>query len=78
VHAPDTSVGERQRAQLRELRASRDQVKLDDQLGRLRRAAQGDENLIPIMMHCARADATLGEMVDVLRAVFGEFVEPAL
>jgi methylmalonyl-CoA mutase N-terminal domain/subunit len=53
-------------------------VQLDDQLGRLRRAAQGDENLIPILMDCTRADATLGEMVDVLRAVFGEFVEPAL
>jgi methylmalonyl-CoA mutase N-terminal domain/subunit len=78
VHAPDSSVGERQRIQLVELRARRDELELDRQLDRLRHAADGQENLIGVLMDCARADATLGEMVDVLRGVFGEFVEPAL
>jgi methylmalonyl-CoA mutase N-terminal domain/subunit len=78
VHAPDSSVGERQRIQLVELRARRDALELDRQLDRLRHAADGQENLIPVLMDCARADATLGEMVDVLRGVFGEFVEPSL
>jgi methylmalonyl-CoA mutase N-terminal domain/subunit len=78
VHAPDTKVGERQRAELDALRAERDNELLALRLRRLRDGAQSDENLIPIMIDCARADATLGEMVDVLRGVFGEFVEPAL
>ena len=78
VHAPDGRVGERQAAQLRALRAERDGRALSKQLDRLRRGAEGSENLMPILIDCARADATLGEMVDVLRGPFGEFVEPAL
>ena len=78
VHAPDGAVAERQAAQLRALRASRDEERLREQLARLRRGAQGEENLMPILIDCARADATLAEMVDVLRGVFGVFVEPAL
>jgi methylmalonyl-CoA mutase N-terminal domain/subunit len=78
VHAPDSKVGERQRAELVALRASRDNAALGLQLERLRVGAEGDANLLPILIDCARADATLGEMVDVLRGVFGEFVEPAI
>ena len=33
---------------------------------------------MPLLMDCARADATLGEMVTTLKTVFGEFVEPPL
>ena len=78
VHAPDTNVGDRQREQLRCLRAEREQRYTDQELSRLERAAEGDENLIPILIDCARAGASLGEMVDTLRGVFGEFREPAL
>jgi methylmalonyl-CoA mutase N-terminal domain/subunit len=78
VHAPDGLVGERQRAQLQALRSARDGAELDRQLARLRAGAEGNENLMPILIDCVRADATLGEMVDVLRGVFGEFREPAL
>ncbi|HEX3793625.1 MAG TPA: methylmalonyl-CoA mutase family protein [Acidimicrobiales bacterium] len=78
VHAPDGKVAERQRAQLEALKAARDNVETTRQLGRLRDAAEQEINMMPIMMDCARADATLGEMVDVLRGVFGEFKEPAL
>jgi methylmalonyl-CoA mutase N-terminal domain/subunit len=78
VHAPDSNVGERQRSELVALRASRDSAELGLQLERLRVGAEGDANLMPILIDCARADATLGEMVDVLRGVFGEFVEPAI
>ena len=78
VHAPDSHVADRQRAQLDALRAERDLGETLRQLARLRAAGEGTENLIPIMIDCARADATLGEMVDTLRGVFGEFKEPAL
>jgi methylmalonyl-CoA mutase N-terminal domain/subunit len=78
VHAPDGRVAERQAAQLRALRAARDNDALQRQLERLRAGAEGEENLMPILIDCARADATLSEMVDVLKGPFGEFVEPAL
>ena len=78
VHAPDSQVSARQRAQLETLRAERDEALTQVQLRRLKEAGEGTENLIPVMIDCARADATLGEMVDVLRGVFGEFKEPAL
>jgi methylmalonyl-CoA mutase, N-terminal domain len=78
VHAPDTGVAERQRSQLDELRAKRDQSATTAALDALVLAARTEENLMPRLMDCARADATLGEMVTALRSVFGEFVEPAL
>jgi methylmalonyl-CoA mutase N-terminal domain/subunit len=78
VHAPDRTVGDRQRAQLDALRAQRDGEKTAKVLERLKIAAQHSDNLMPVLIDCARADATLGEMVDTLRGVFGEFKEPAL
>lgn len=78
VHAPDAGVGERQRSQLQALRSERDEAETSARLNALRSAAQGTDNLIPFMIGCAHADATLGEMVDVLRDVFGEFTEPPL
>ena len=78
VHAPDRTVADRQKLQLDALRAERDGQETQRQLARLRVAAEGDDNLIPVLIDCARADASLGEMVDTLRGVFGEFREPAL
>ena len=51
-------------------------LEVDHQLDLLRQGAGRGANLIPLLMDCARADATLGEMVSALRSVFGEFVEP--
>jgi methylmalonyl-CoA mutase, N-terminal domain len=78
VHAPDPTVAERQRAQLDAVRAERDAGRTAAALRRLTDAASTDENLMPILIECARESATLGEMVDALRPVFGEFREPAL
>jgi len=39
----------------------------------VRRAAQGDENLIPYFLDAVKAYATIGEICDVLREVFGEY-----
>jgi methylmalonyl-CoA mutase N-terminal domain/subunit len=44
-------------------------------LDRLSAAARTDENLIPLLVDCARAYATEGEIVGALRAVFGEYTE---
>ncbi|MGC4108835.1 MAG: methylmalonyl-CoA mutase family protein [Nocardioides sp.] len=78
VHAPDPDVRTRQLARLEQLRLERDDAEVRSRLERLRNAAEGDANLMPFLIDCARAEVTLGEMVETLRTVFGEFREPAL
>jgi methylmalonyl-CoA mutase N-terminal domain/subunit len=39
----------------------------------LKRAAQGDDHLLPLILQAVRAYATLGELCDTLREVFGEY-----
>jgi len=60
---------------LRRIRAERDAGVATSTLARLRRDAQGTENLMPAILDCVRAYCTLGEIVDTLRAVFGEYRE---
>lgn len=69
----DPSVGERQVQKLRELRAKRDGARVKAALAALEAAAKGDANLMPPILEAVRAYATLGEVCDVLRGVFGEY-----
>jgi methylmalonyl-CoA mutase N-terminal domain/subunit len=69
---------ERQINRLKKLRKDRDQSKFDRNLKRLRNAAEGDENMMPYILDCVHSYATLGETCDVLRDVFGEYIEPAI
>ena len=73
VIPPETE--ERQVRTVTAMRARRDQTKADAALARLTSAARTDENLIPILVVCARAYCTEGEIVDALRGVFGEYTE---
>jgi methylmalonyl-CoA mutase N-terminal domain/subunit len=57
------------------LRGNRDAAAVDKTLTRLRQAAATDENLIPLLVDCARAYCTEGEMIGALRDVFGEYTE---
>jgi methylmalonyl-CoA mutase, N-terminal domain len=68
----------RQIGNLQALRVRRDNAKVEDKLAALRAAAEGTENLMPHFINCAHAYVTLGEMVGVLREVFGEYVETAV
>jgi len=63
----------RQVARLRALRASRDQAAVDRALAEVGSAARGTANLLPPMKVALGARATLGEVSDVLRGVFGEY-----
>jgi methylmalonyl-CoA mutase N-terminal domain/subunit len=63
----------RQVERVRVLRARRDQPAVDAALAAVRDAATGDANLLPPMKDALRACATLGEVSDVLREVFGEY-----
>jgi len=73
VIPPETEA--RQIDRLRRLRAERDGQAAASALARLRAAASTDENLIPVLVDCARAYCTEGEIVGALRDVFGEYTE---
>ncbi|KXG73974.1 acyl-CoA mutase large subunit family protein [Thermotalea metallivorans] len=69
----DPSVGELQKKKLAELRATRDNSLVQQRLEELRKACQGDDNLMPFILNAVRAYATLGEICGVMREVFGEY-----
>jgi len=69
---------ERQINRLKKLRKDRNNAKFERDLSRLRKAAEGDENLMPYILDCVHSYATLGETCGVLREVFGEYKEPAI
>jgi methylmalonyl-CoA mutase, N-terminal domain len=64
-----------QMARLDEVRKSRDSGHVGQTLDRLRIAAQGTENTMPYLMDAVRAYATLGEIVSVMKEVFGVYEE---
>ncbi|MAQ63436.1 MAG: methylmalonyl-CoA mutase [Euryarchaeota archaeon] len=66
---------ERQCRRLKNLRSSRNKARYEASLTAIEKAAEGDENLMPHFIEAAKAKATLGEMCDVLRGVFGEYRE---
>ncbi|TLZ52730.1 MAG: methylmalonyl-CoA mutase [Methanobacteriota archaeon] len=68
----------RQIARLRAIRKARNARKWERALAALRTAAEGTENLMPRIVDAVRAEATLGEICDTLREVFGTWEEPLL
>ncbi|HEX9313295.1 MAG TPA: methylmalonyl-CoA mutase family protein [Actinomycetota bacterium] len=73
VISPETEGQQVER--VRTMRAGRDAGSAERALERLTSAAQTDENLIPLLVDCARAYCTEGEIVDALRGPFGEYTE---
>ncbi len=74
----DPEVGARQVARLQELRSTRDNAAVNQALAELKTAAQGTDNLMPLILTAVKNLATLGEICDTLRGVFGEYEAPAL
>jgi len=75
----DKAIVEKQIRRLQEFRKNRDVKKVEEALDRLRKAAEKeDENLMPYVLEAVKARATLGEMTDALRDVFGEFRAPEI
>lgn len=72
----DESVAEEQITRVGALKATRDNERVSKRLEALKEAARGTANLMPPILEAARAYATLGEMCDALREVFGEYEEP--
>jgi len=69
---------ERQINRLKRLRKNRNNARVERDLNALRRAAEGEENLMPYILKCVHSYSTLGETCQVLRDVFGEYEEPAI
>ncbi|HET8912504.1 MAG TPA: methylmalonyl-CoA mutase family protein, partial [Ktedonobacteraceae bacterium] len=68
----DPEVGRRQAAKLAALRQKRDNEAVQQRLAALKRGAEGTENLIPLIIDAVEAYATLGEISNAMREVFGE------
>ena len=74
----DETVAQRQAERLGKLRAERSHEEVQRRLETLKRAAQGTENLMPHIYEAVKAYATLGEICDTLRSVFGAYEEVAI
>jgi methylmalonyl-CoA mutase N-terminal domain/subunit len=74
----DESVPIKQGEGLRKLRAERSNAEVERRLDALRRAAAGSENLMPYIYDTVKAYATLGEICEAMRVVFGTYEETAI
>ncbi len=73
----DPAIEHTQITRLRQVRTKRDTQSATERLQRLEQAARGHENLMPLILEAAACYATLGEISDRLRSVFGEYCEAA-
>ena len=69
----DDSIRQIQSDKLKALRAKRDQARVDACLTAITKASQSGENLMPFVVEAVEQYATLGEISDTLRKVFGEY-----
>ncbi|MEM2856498.1 MAG: methylmalonyl-CoA mutase family protein [Candidatus Nitrosocaldaceae archaeon] len=71
IYVIDPASEKKQIERLRELKNSRDKSKVESTLSRLRRAADSNENTMPFIIEAVKSYATLGEISDIFREVFG-------
>jgi methylmalonyl-CoA mutase N-terminal domain/subunit len=71
----DRTVGEQQSKRLKDLKARRDQTAVTSSLAKVKLAAEQNENLMPAIIEAVKAYATLQEVCDTLRGVYGEYRE---
>ncbi len=69
----DMSVGEQKTLELKKFRAERDNAKWKAALDKLRQVSQTSENVMPSVIEAVKAKATVGEICDVWRAIYGEY-----
>ena len=69
----DPAVREQQIRKIVQLKQSRDSRKVESCLADLKKTAEGSENLMPPILEAVRVYATLGEICDTLRSIFGEY-----
>ena len=69
----DDSIRQAQKERLAQLRANRNNDKVNLCLEQIKQAANSNQNLMPLVIEAVENDCTLGEISDVLRGVFGEY-----
>lgn len=74
----DPQVERVQEARLAQVRRERDPQRVQAALDALRDTAVTGANSMPAFLECAHAYCTLGEQMDILKTVYGEYVEPAI
>jgi methylmalonyl-CoA mutase N-terminal domain/subunit len=72
----DETVARQQLARLRAVRKGRGKAAVKRALSDLKNAARDDRNLMPYLLKCVKTYATLGEIMDALKVVYGEYEEP--
>ena len=78
LHEHDEQWALLQIRRLKELREGRDQKAVAASLKALKKAAKAKQNVMPFLVDCCNAYATVGEMADVFRETFGEHMEPSI
>lgn len=71
----DPEIEKKQIEKLRKVKAQRDQAKVKEALAKVKQAAQSDENIMPPIVEAVGEYASVGEISDTLRDVFGEYQE---
>ncbi len=74
----DPKIEKEQIENLKQVKATRDNAQVQKNLQTLRNAAQGSENLMPFILEAVKSYASLGEIMSVLREVFGVYQDPAI
>jgi len=78
LHEYRLESAEEQVQRLREVKRERDNRKVSQLLKDLESAARAEKNVMPTLLECCKAYATLGEMTKVFKGVYGEFKEPSI
>jgi methylmalonyl-CoA mutase N-terminal domain/subunit len=76
LHPFNPQVTSEQKRKLDEIKAKRNASDVHEALQGLRVAAESKDNVMPHLLQAVKSDATLGEITQVFKGVFGEFKEP--
>jgi methylmalonyl-CoA mutase N-terminal domain/subunit len=74
----DESIEKKQTERLKKLKSGRDNEKVSRILEEVREVATGDDNIMPVLIEAVKSYATVGEITDAMRDVFGEYKEATL
>jgi methylmalonyl-CoA mutase N-terminal domain/subunit len=78
LHEYRQESAEEQIQRLREVKRERDNRKVSQLLKDLESAARAEKNVMPYLLECCKAYATVGEMTKVFKGIYGEFKEPSI
>jgi methylmalonyl-CoA mutase N-terminal domain/subunit len=78
LHEYRQESAEEQIKRLRKVKRERDNRKVTQLLKDLDKAARAEKNVMPYLLECCKAYATVGEMTKVFKGVYGEFKEPSI